>query len=312
MPIALIVHGGAWTVPDNQIDAHINGCRSAISAGWERLTAYATAIDAAEVAITILEDDPTFNAGTGAVLNINGEVELDAALMDGRTLAYGAVTNLRRLRNPITLARRVLEGPATALVGESAERFAAACALPLCKNRDLIVERELHRWQRWYASQSEAASSYAASDASFNYAEEHSCSVSHDTVGVIALDHTGNLAAANSTGGMPFKLPGRVGGAPLIGGGLYADESVGACICTGAGESIVRTTLARRAVELLERGLPPQSAAEYAIKFLSRRVPGSKAGCIILDSYGQIGLAWNTHRMAYAYRTVNGEERWGV
>jgi beta-aspartyl-peptidase (threonine type) len=293
MPIAMIVHGGAWEIPDDQVEAHIAGCRAALAAGYQLLAAGASALDACEAAVRLMEDDPIFDAGTGSVLTRDGEVELDAALMDGRNLAYGAVAGLKHIRNPISLARRVLNGPATMLAGPAAEAFARNQGFAFCRNEELIVERERHLWQQWSAGQT---------------APVHG----HDTVGAIALDAGGTLIAANSTGGTPFKLPGRIGDTPLIGCGLYADILAGACASTGKGEAITRVALARRGVEYLERGLPPQLAAGTAIKYMARRVPGGFGGCIILNPAGQVGLAWSTSRMAYAYRNAEGHERWGV
>lgn len=317
MPIAMIVHGGAWAIPDEQVEPHLAGCRAALAAGWAILSEGGGALEACEAAVRILEDDPIFDAGTGSVLTAAGTVELDAALMDGRTLRYGAVANLRRVRNPISLARHVLEGPATLLVGEGAEQFAAACGVPLVENNSLIVERERQLWEAWRAGKP-AGSLYGGPakpsqelDAVGRGAEPAAVA-GHDTVGAIALDEAGNLVAANSTGGTPFKLPGRVGDTPLVGAGLYADARSGAAVCTGWGESIVRVALARRAVELLERGMPPQSAAELAIRTLARSVPGGSGGCIVVTPGGRVGLAWNTRRMAYAYRVEGGESAWGV
>jgi beta-aspartyl-peptidase (threonine type) len=307
MPIAMIVHGGAWAIPDDQVEPHLSGCRAALDAGWAILSAGGSALDACEAAVRIMEDDPIFDAGTGSVLNAAGAVELDAALMDGRTLRYGAVANLRRVRNPITLARHVLAGPSTLLVAEGAEQFAAACGVSLIENGELIVERERRLWEQWRAGQP-AGGLYGApreGDAA-GQAEVGG----HDTVGAIALDASGNLVAANSTGGTPFKLPGRIGDTPMVGCGLYADAGVGAAVCTGWGESIVRVALARRAVELLERGLPPQSAAEVAIRTLDRYVAGGSGGCIILTPDGRCGASWNTRRMAYAYRREGEEPVW--
>lgn len=295
MPIAMIVHGGAWSIPDDQVKPHLSGCRAALAVGWELLSAGSSALDACEAAVRLMEDDPIFDAGTGSVLTSDGMVELDAAVMDGRSLRYGAVANLRRVRNPITLARHVLDGPATMLVGEGAEAFAVRCGLPLCENSELIVERERRLWEEWRALQP------AAQEA------EQSRAAGHDTVGAIALDQSGNIVAANSTGGTPFKLPGRVGDTPLVGCGLYADAQLGAAVCTGWGESIVRVALARRALELIERGYAPQSAAEYAVRTLARSVSGGSGGCILLTAAGQVGLAWNTRRMAYAYRVEGGK-----
>jgi L-asparaginase / beta-aspartyl-peptidase len=319
MPIAMIVHGGAWNIPDDQVEPHLAGCRAALAAGWAILAAGGGALDACEAAVRLMEDDPIFDAGTGSVLTAAGTVELDAALMDGRSLRYGAVANLRRVRNPIALARQVLAGPATLLVGEGAEQFAAARGVPLIANEQLVVERERRLWEEWRAGQP-ADALYGAPTpaepvaAATTAAEPHTpaAPAGHDTVGAIALDAQGNLVAANSTGGTPFKLPGRVGDTPMVGCGLYADAQVGAAVCTGWGESIVRVALARRAVELLERGLPPQSAAETAIRTLARYVSGGSGGCIILTPGGRVGLAWNTRRMAYAYRVEGAEPASGV
>ncbi|GAB4423162.1 MAG: isoaspartyl peptidase/L-asparaginase [Chloroflexi bacterium OHK40] len=302
MPIAMIVHGGAWAIPDDQVEAHLAGCRAALETGWAILEGSGSALDACEAAVRLMEDDPIFDAGTGSHLTAAGTVELDAALMDGRTLRYGAVANLRRVRNPISLARRLLEGPGTMLVGEGAEQFAERQGLALCSNEELIVERERQLWARWRAGQS-STDSAAGAEATVG---------GHDTVGAIALDGAGNLVAANSTGGTPFKLPGRVGDTPLVGCGLFADTNSGAAVCTGWGESIVRVTLARRAVELLERGVPPQAAAELAVRTLARSVSGGSGGCIVLTPDGRVGLAWNTRRMAYAYRQEGGAAVWGV
>jgi beta-aspartyl-peptidase (threonine type) len=301
MPIALVVHGGAWPIPDDQVAPHQQGCQAALATGWSVLESGGTALDACEAAVRHLEDDPVFNAGTGSVLNTDGDVELDAAIMDGQTLAYGAVVNLRRIRNPISLARSVLAGPATMLASEGAERFAKAQDIPLCDNKELVVERERLLWQQWKANCS----------ASFldlkqpSPASPSPQATGHDTVGAIALDARGSLIAANSTGGTPFKLPGRIGDTPLVGCGLYADALVGACVCTGWGEAITRMALARRAVELLEHRISPQLAAEHMVKALGRRVGGT-GGCIVLSADGRVGLAWNTPRMAYAYR-VEGQ-----
>lgn len=291
MPIALVVHGGAWDIPDDQVEAHHVGCQAALKVGWQILSQGASALDACEVALRMLEDNPIFDAGTGSVLTAAGTVELDAAVMDGTTLRYGAVANLRHIRNPISLARKVLEGPATMLVGEGAEQYALDHGIALIDNHQLIVERERALWEAWKESGESAVEPTYASEVG-----------GHDTVGVIALDQHGNLVAANSTGGTPFKLPGRVGDTALIGAGLYADAHIGAAVCTGWGESITRVALARRAIDLLERGLAPQSAAEVAIRNLARQPSGGRGGCILLTPSGQIGMAWNTRRMAYAYQ----------
>ncbi len=301
MPIALIVHGGAWLIPEEQVAPHIAGCRAALAAGWAVLKSGGAALDAVEAAVRVMEDDPIFDAGTGSVLTNEGTVELDAALMDGRTLRYGAVANLRHIRNPITLARHVLNGPATMLVSQGAERFAVDHGMELIANEELIVERERQLYAEWLAQQISQLVEL-----------REPVAAGHDTVGAIALDHTGNIVAANSTGGTPFKLPGRVGDTPLIGCGIYADAQIGGCCSTGWGESITRIAMARRALELLERGASPQVSAEFAVRTLARKVAAGSGGCIILNPRGQVGLAWNTRHMAHAYRVEGGEEHWGV
>ncbi|MGC8800345.1 MAG: isoaspartyl peptidase/L-asparaginase family protein [Chloroflexus sp.] len=293
--IALIVHGGAWAIPDDQVAAHIAGCEAARAAGWQCLQRSGSALEAVEAAVRVMEDDPIFDAGTGSVLNSAGIVELDAAVMDAHTLRYGAVAGVRQIRNPITLARHVLNGPATMLVGPGAEAFAVSVGMTLCANEELIVERERRLWLEW---QAKGAPPPSATDA-------------HDTVGAIALDRAGNLVAANSTGGTPFKLPGRVGDTPLIGCGLYATP-VGAAVCTGWGESITRVALARRVVELLEAGIAPQEAAERGIRLLGELVPDGRGGVIVLTPDGSVGLAWNTPRMAHAYIDGCGVAHSGV
>jgi len=287
-----------------------------MAAGWRLLSQGASALDACEAALRVMEDDPIFDAGTGSVLTSAGTVELDAAVMDGRSLRYGAVANLQHIRNPISLARKVLDGPATMLVAEGAEQFAVANGIDLIENRELIVDRERLLWEGWKAGRAAQRHSVHGKSQSVDslpdVAQFATAVGGHDTIGVIALDRSGNLVAANSTGGTPFKHPGRIGDTPLIGCGLYADAQVGAAVCTGWGESIVRVALARRAIELLERGFAPQSAAESAVRTLSRQASGGSGGCIIIAPSGQIGMAWNTRRMAYAYQVEGGLPTWGA
>jgi beta-aspartyl-peptidase (threonine type) len=269
----------------------------------------------------VLEDAPIFDAGVGSVLNRDGDVELDAAIMDGPTLRSGAVAAVRRVRNPITLARRVLESQVILLVGQGAERFAAAAGLSLCDPGELIVERERTRWQELlnqehFRSQ-DAFGARQGDKQQARQGDEQTSTLpvssspllplTHpgDTVGCVALDHAGSLAAGTSTGGTANKLPGRVGDSPLIGAGLYADNQTGGCSTTGWGESIMKVLLAKTATDLIGAGHHPMAAARQAIDILARRV-GGLGGCILLDSAGQIGFAFNTPRMAYAYRAEDG------
>jgi beta-aspartyl-peptidase (threonine type) len=300
---ALIVHGGAWDIPDDEVEPHLDGCRAALDAGWQVLDSGGGALDAVEAAIRVLEDTPVFDAGTGSVLNRDGIVELDAAIMDGETLRSGGVAAVQRVLNPITLARRVLESEVVLLVGPGAERFADACGVPRCAHADLIVERELRRWQALHDRPAFLASSSFQRPSG---AQAPPLQNPGDTVGAVAVDAGGRIAAGTSTGGITNKPPGRVGDSPLIGAGLYADVQTGGCSTTGWGESIIKVLLAKTATDLVGAGLSPMEAAQRAIGVLAGRV-GGLGGCILLDAEGRVGFAFNTPRMAYAYRVLGGD-----
>ena len=286
---ALIVHGGAWDIPDGEVAAHKAGCLAALDAGWAVLTAGGSALDAVEAAVRMLEDDPTYDAGVGSFLNAIGEVELDAAMMDGNTMLSGAVAAVQRVRHPVTLARRVLESDYILIVGAGAETFAQNAGVELCSADDLVIDRERERWK----TQQDQP----------NFKGRDAFRAAHDTVGAVALDAAGNLAAATSTGGIPNKLPGRVGDSPLIGSGLYADNETGGCSTTGWGESIMKVVLAKTVTDGLRDGSHPRDAARSGIKYLARRVAGL-GGCIVLDRAGRVGWAHNTPRMAFAFRAA--------
>jgi len=258
--------------------------------------------------VRILEDTPIFDAGVGSVLNRDGDVELDAAVMDGYTLRSGAVAAVRRVRNPIALARRVLESQVILLVAQGAERFAESVGIPFCDPAELVVERERLRWQEL-----QEQGNYRTQDAFGATKNDASPKLTHpsDTVGCVALDSQGRLAAGTSTGGTANKLPGRVGDSPLIGAGLYADNATGGCSTTGWGESIMKVLLAKTATDLIGAGHEPMAAARAAVDVLAERV-GGLGGCILLDAQGRPGFAFNTPRMAYAYRTEADGEVVGI
>jgi beta-aspartyl-peptidase (threonine type) len=304
MPIALVVHGGAWDIPDDEVAPHRDGCRRACDVGWQVLQAGGSALDAVEAAVRVMEDDPIFDAGTGSVLNVDGIVECDAAIMDGASLHSGAIAAVQRVRDPIALARRVLASQVVLLVGAGAERFADAVGHPRCAHADLIVPREVARWHDVRARLAHEARQ--AFERPIGEVAGRGIVVGPTgTVGAVALDHAGHLAAATSTGGTGNKPAGRVGDSPIVGSGLYADDETAACSTTGWGESIVRVVLARTATELVGRGMAPPAAAAAAIEILARRGRGL-GGCILLDRGGRVGFAFNTPRMAYAYRTGDG------
>lgn len=285
MQTSIIVHGGAWDIPDDLVEAHRECCLTALDAGWHVLQDGGTALDAVECSISLMEDHPAVDAGVGAFLNAAGEVELDAGLMDGTTLAAGSVAAVQRIRHPITLARKVMESEHVLLVGKGAEAFADAHGVERCPSAVLVVPRELARWQA------------ISADSAFQIRQAFTRA--GDTVGVVALDQNGNLAAGTSTGGTPHKAPGRVGDSPLVGSGYYADGHSGGASCTGWGEAIMRVVMAKAATDRLGE-TDPMAAAQWAVQLLHDRVEGL-GGIILLNRQGQVGFAYNTPRMAFAY-----------
>ncbi len=265
---AIIVHGGAGPIKDESLPARLEGCKAAALAGWKILEEGGASLDAAEAAVVVLEDDPLFNAGTGSTLNSLGKVEMDAAIMDGASLRAGAVAAVSSIKNPIKLARRVMEdGRHVLLAGEGALMFARQIGFPECPPESLIVDRKRNRRDS-----------------------------KHGTVGCVAFDSTGRLAVATSTGGIFNKLPGRVGDSPLIGCGTYADD-YGAASCTGHGEAIIRILLARSAVAYLQEGSEAQTAVNMAMIDLEDDRIQSAGGIILIDRWGKIGYARNTTHM---------------
>jgi beta-aspartyl-peptidase (threonine type) len=264
---AIILHGGAGDIPEDELSKRLDGCKEAALEGWKILEKDGSALDAVEIAVTVLEDNPLFNAGTGSALNLLGQIEMDAAIMDGRTLSAGAVAAVNSIKNPIRLARRILEdGRHLLLAGEGAVSFARQAGFPECPPESLIVEPARRRWQD-----------------------------NHGTVGCVALDRGGGLAAGTSTGGMFNKLPGRVGDSPLIGCGTYAD-GIGGGSCTGDGEAIIRIVMAKTALDFVRSGCDPMEAAKRAVALLEEKT-GAQAGLIIVDRQGRAGHARNTARM---------------
>jgi len=283
LKVVIVVHGGAWDIPRELEKPCAKGVTEAAKVGMECLLKGGSALDAVEVAVKCMEDNPVFDAGIGSVLNASGEVELDAAIMDGRDLQAGAVAAVKHVRNPVSLARKVMEETShVLLVGEGATKFAEAQGFE--RFEGLVVERELEKWRRLREK----------------YEETMRFSAGNGTVGAVAMDVEGNVAAATSTGGTSFKLPGRVGDSCLIGCGLYADNEAGGVSATGHGESIMRVVLSKVVCELLRKGSNAQKAAEDAIKILERKVNG-RGGVIVLDRNGNVGFFYNTPKMARAY-----------
>ncbi len=306
----LLVHGGAWAIPDDMVEAHKLGVSNALAIGYALLEDGATAVDAVEAAVTILEDDETFDAGRGSFLTRDGHVQLDALLMDGATLRAGGVACVESLRNPIQAARLVLDkSPHIYFVGAGAEDFAQQHGMALIDNSELVLERERNRLAD---AQSKARAglpdlTFAGDDKSPETAVQSppAGTDSHDTVGAVALDSYGNLAAATSTGGTLNKAPGRVGDSSLIGCGCYADNLSAAVSLTGWGEPIMKLVLGKWAVDRVQRGSAPEESAQDAIAYLYKRLQGH-GGIILLGPDGRFGLAHNTPRMAWGIANRDG------
>lgn len=276
------------------VEAHLRGVRNALAAGWKILEADGPALDAIEEAVVVMEDDEAFDAGRGSFLNREGKVQLDALIMDGATLRAGGVGCVEHIANPIRAARKVLsESPHVYFVGEGAERFAREHGVPACRNEDLIIPREVERL-RAFQNQKQAEKEDLFAPA-----------ISHDTVGAVALDRHGNIAAATSTGGTLNKAPGRLGDSSLIGCGCYADNQSAAASTTGWGEPIMKLVLAKWAADRVASGNLPAWVAAEAMNYLKDRVNGH-GGIILLDAQGRFGIAHNTPRMAWGLRTNGG------
>ena len=286
--------------------------RNALEAGYRILTCGGTALDAVEAAVTVLEDDPTFDAGRGSFLTSDGRVQLDALLMDGGRMKAGGVACVERLRNPIQAARLVLEqSPHVYFVGSGAEQFAQSHGMALIENTELVLDRERERLKIARERQSsglvDATFSGLEDDKGPETALQRVIDASHDTVGAVALDTHGNIAAGTSTGGTLNKTPGRVGDSSLIGCGCYADNLSAAVSLTGWGEPIMKLVLGKWATDRVANGAAPEFAAREAISYLHNRL-GGHGGIILLGPDGRFGMAHNTPAMAWGLATANGLE----
>jgi len=278
----IVVHGGAWPLPDRLVEVNIRGVEEAAGKGWRVLEKGGSALDAVVAAVKCLEDNPAFDAGVGSVLTEEGTVEMDALIMDGATLGAGAVAGLRDIRNPISLARVVMEKtPHVMMIGEGARRLAEKYGVEKLAQSKLVTDEARKELAEWLEKKRLGAS------------------FGHETVGAVALDHRGNIAAATSTGGVTGKLVGRVGDVPIVGSGGYADNGIGGVSSTGDGESIMKVNLARLVLTFVEAGSPIQEAADRALAYMSQRVSGS-GGVVALDTHGNIGHSYTTKRMVWA------------
>lgn len=284
MAIAFAVHGGAWNIPDALWPAHQAGCANAYAAGMAVLESGGPATEAVTAAIKIMEADPIFDAGVGSFLNEEGRIELDAGLMDGASLKSGAVLGVSKVESPIALAAWILRNSEHHIfTGDGAHHLAEQAGFALVADDFHELTRERDFYERIKADRSVLDTTWADQP--------------HDTVGAIARDANGNLAAGNSTGGIPFKARGRVGDAPLMGLGFYADNERGAFVCTGWGESIMSSAMGMTGLFGLA-SQSPQLAAQHAVDHLKRRVRGY-GGMLLMAPDGTCGAAFNTQRMAF-------------
>ncbi|HSO33180.1 MAG TPA: isoaspartyl peptidase/L-asparaginase [Labilithrix sp.] len=277
---SLLVHGGAGDVPQAALAARIAGCERAAAEGAKILAAGGSALDAVQRAVEVLESDPLFNAATGACLDADGRLALDASIMDGASLRAGAVCALPAFEHPIAIARRVMDDtPHVLLAAEGARRFAVACGFTPAAEETMVTEASRKRWE--IARTRKGVEAWAGG-----------------TVGAVARDTNGHVAAATSTGGMVNKLVGRVGDSPLIGAGTYADDESGACSTTGHGEAMIRVVAAKSAVDAMRDALPEASARATMAHMHTRTA--QTGGVILVGKDGSLGLARTTRTMTWA------------
>ena len=301
--IALAVHGGAGTIergsmtPERE-NEYRAGIENALRAGEKILRGGGSALDATEAAVRTLEDDPHFNAGKGAVFTSAGTNEMDAAIMDGKTLGAGAVAGVEHVRNPVTLARAVMEkSKHVFIIGAGAEEFAKRNGIELVDAKYFFTQE---RWDDLKKAQGAEKSGRGGEKKFIISEEEH-----HGTVGAVARDKDGNLAAATSTGGTTNKLPGRVGDSPVIGAGTYANNNTCAVSCTCDGEYFIRAAVAHEVCALIERGMSLREASEKALA--RARELGGSGGLIAVDKNGEVALPFNTSGMYRGYVAADGK-----
>lgn len=295
----VLVHGGAGDIPDESIPAKLDGVKRAVANGFKILESGGSALDAAQAAVEVMEEDPAFNAGKGAVLNLDGEIEMDAIVMEGTNLKVGSVGAVRNILHPIALARLVLEKcPHVMLVGEGANRFAETVGMETIPAYRLVTQAAIDALENFINNSGDAVT-------------ELGYNGGVGTVGAVVVDKNGQVAVATSTGGTTGKLPGRVGDTPIPGSGGYADDKIGAVSTTGKGESIMRVCLSHRILNLMEQGKSAREATEEALKYMGSTV-GDTAGAITVSNTGDVGIYFISNRMAWAYKKGDGSILAGI
>ncbi len=316
--LGFMIHGGAGVIKRGSMTAEKEKeyrakLEEALLAGYKALQAGKTGVDAVEIAIRIMEDSPLFNAGKGAVFNAEGKNELDASIMDGKTLAAGGVAGLHHVKNPITLARAVMEhSPHVLMFGDGAEVFAKEQKLEIVDEKYFWTQGRWDSLQEILKEEKEKSKPAASADPSKKVSlstvpAAELPSNKFGTVGAVALDKNGELAAGTSTGGMTNKRYGRVGDSPIVGAGTYADSKTCAVSGTGWGEFFIRLGVARDISALMEyRAMPVQAAADYEINQKLQKL-GGDGGVIAMDKFGNMAISFNTEGMFRAYINSDGK-----
>jgi beta-aspartyl-peptidase (threonine type) len=294
----IAVHGGAGTAPKDHSKPMLTAVGKAAARGFELLKTGATAIESVTEAVVLLEDSGLFNAGEGSALNLEGRVEMEASVMDGKTLAAGAAGILSDVKNPVRVARLVMEKTDHVfIVGKGTKELARTFNLerrgPVSAAKQAQYEAQLKNLHEGTFGLPKLTKLIKAHPEAFQL----------ETVGAVALDKDGNVAAATSTGGFPLKLPGRIGDSPSIGCGTYADNQSGACTATGVGEVAMKLVLAKTVCNYIEIGRSAQEAAEDAVTLVGKRLPGiyNEMGVLVVDSQGRVGAAHSSPNLTWAY-----------
>ena len=311
--LGFIIHGGAGVITKGSLTpekekAYRDKLSEVVLAGYKALQSGKSSLDAVELAIRMMEDSPLFNAGKGAVFTHDGKNELDSSIMNGKTLAAGAAAGLRHVRNPITLARAIMEkSPHVMMTGDGAEIFAKEQKIELVDEKYFFTQERWDGLQKILKEEREKGRKGEGEKGSSAKTGSSALDINRfGTVGAVALDKDGNLAAGTSTGGMTNKRYGRVGDAPIIGAGTFANNETCGVSATGWGEYFIRLGVARDISSMMEyRGLPVQNAADAVMKKVGNL--GGDGGVIAMDKFGNMAVSFNSEGMYRAYIDVNGK-----
>lgn len=312
-PMGIVIHGGAGVIERGSLTpekeaAYKAKLEEALKAGWKILQDGGTSLDAVQAAIVIMEDSPLFNAGKGAVFNADGKNELDSAIMDGKTLKAGAAAGLRTVKNPILLARAIMDkSPHVMMISDGAEKFAKEQGIEIVPEKYFWTQERWDGYLKVKKEQEEKAKQPAGKPGTVSMTESQKDENRFGTVGAAALDKNGNLAAGTSTGGMTYKRFGRVGDVPIIGAGTYANNNTLAISATGDGEYFIRLGVARDISALMEyQARPIQNAADDVIQRKLTALGGT-GGVVSIDKHGNMGISFNSKGMYRGYIDKDGK-----